>query len=503
MKRKMFRKLMAATLATAMVAGLAGCGDNTDDKPTPSDQPSVSDQPGNAGNDGSGDGEEVSRYPIMKDANGNKYDLGGAEVYVYTWFPEGLVDSPYTDAVNEYREWAQEEYNFTMTWDDSGSWGSFNDFADLASGAKDTEGKLRFYMLPANQTAVYTAMTSNLMWDLSSLLPAGIFEENRFKQNGISDLYQINGEVYACSAQTPEPRTGMWFNATLLEQLTGITADQMYDWQASGEWTWAKFEEICEQIDSNSDANGDDIKDYYAIAGNIGSFISACVRCNGSSFAYLGSDGKLVYNVDSPATMEALEWQNKLRNAPYWYNRPDGTEWDYFFQAFDEEGKFVFLPEQAYLCNSGQRLNQAELPNAGEYGWLMFPIGPSAGGKYVNTYEDNIMAIPKCYTEDEAKTIAAAYSIWYADVIPGYIGYNSRLDGYESGLYHERALNETMARMMSEGANIDTAFMVGKNFTNDPDKDMADIWDTSKSVAECEAAYSSVWKSAIDEFNNK
>lgn len=507
MKREMFRKLMAASLATVMVAGLAGCSNDSN----PSSDAASSNQPSGGNNvvdnsdDASGSGDaEVSKYPIMKDANGNKYDLGGAEVYIYTWFGEGNVDSPYTDALNEYREWAQKEYNFTMTWDNSGSWGSFNDFADLSSGAKDTEGKLRFYMLPAGQSSVYTAMRSGLMWNLSSLLPAGTFEETRFKQNGVSDLYRMNGDVYACTAQSPEPRTGMWFNATLLEQLTGITADDMYDLQAKNEWTWAKFEEICEKIYQNGDTNSDGVQDYFAISGNAGPLISACVRTNGSAFVKLDDSGKLVYMVDSPATQEALEFQRKIRSASYWYNNPDPSgAWDYFFPAFDEEGKFVFLPEQAYLCNNEQRLNQNELPNAGEYGWLMFPIGPSAGGKYVNTYEDNIMAIPKCYTEDEARTIAAAYSIWYADVIPGYIGYNSRLDGYESGLYHERALNETMARMMSEGANIDTGFMTGKNFTNDPDNGNSDIWPIDKSISECEAAFESVWKKAIEDFNNK
>lgn len=508
MKREMFRKLMAASLATVMVAGLAGCGndDNASSGTPSSNQPEGSSNVAdNNSGEPSGDGD-VSPYPIMKDANGNKYDLGGAEVYIYTWFGEGNVDSPYTDALNEYREWAQKEYNFTMTWDNSGSWGSFNDFADLASGAKDTEGKLRFYMLPAQQTPVYTAMTQGLMWNLSSLLPEGTFNERRFTQNGVSDLYQINGDVYACSAQSPEPRTGVWFNATLLEQLTGITADDMYDLQAKGEWTYAKFEEICEKIYQNGDVNSDGVQDYYAVTGNVGGFIRAAVRCNGTDFVKLGDDGKLVYLVDSPATQEALEFQHRVRKAPYWYNNPvtgEDAAWDYFFAAFDEEGKFVFMPEQAYLCNENQRLNQNELPNAGEYGFLMFPIGPSAGGKYVNTYEDNIMAIPKCYTEDEARTIAAAYSIWFADVIPGYIGYNSRLDGYESALVHERALTETMTRMMSEGAYVDTGFMTGKNFTNDPDKNNADIWDTSKSVAECMAAYESVWKTAIDDFNNK
>lgn len=444
--------------------------------------------------------ESVSPYPIMKDAKGNKYDLGGATVYIYSWLDEGESDTPYWDARRKYREWAQKEYNFTMVWTNEGSWDSFNDLADLASGAKDTEGQLRMYMLPANRPEVMTAMKSNLMWNLSSL---GVFDfsERRFKQNGISDLYRMNGNVYACSALPPEPRTGMFFNATLLKQLTGITADEMYDLQAKGEWTWEMFEKICENIYRNGDINGDGVQDIYAIAANTEVLTNALVSSNASTFFKLNSEGKFEYMVDSPATQEALEFNRKIRNAKYYYNRPKGAAQDYYYAAFDEQGKFVFLPDQAYLFNDGQRLNVNELPNAGEYGFLMFPIGPSAGGKHVNTYEDNIMVIPKCYNEAEAKTIAVAYDIYMADVVPGYIGYNFRLDDYEAGVHDYRTLDETLIRMMGEGANIDASALL--DVSPVVGEGNREIWDPSKSVSKVTAEYESMWKSAIEEYNNR
>lgn len=499
MKREMFRKLMAASLATVMVAGLAGCGNDNN----ASSGAASGDQPGNnsvaSGDDGasgSGAGDDVSQYPIMKDANGNKYDLGGAEVSIYTWFGEGRSEGPYQDALDEYREWAQKEYNFTMTWDNSGNWGMHNDFADLASGVKDTEGKLRMYMLPGSQATVVTAMHGNLMWNLSSL---GVFDfnEHRWTVNGVSDLYRMNGDVYACAAGAPEPRTGLFFNATLLEQLTGITADDMYDLQKNNQWTWEKMEEICEQIYQNGDTNGDDVQDIYAIAGNVGYLYNEFMHSNNAMLFELGSDGKFVYRAGDPATVKALEFQLKLRTAPYWLNQADGQEWDYFYDAFDQQGTIVFIPEQAYHINEGNQFNQNDETNTGEYGFLMFPKGPDAPKDYfINSYTDNIMAIPKCYSEEEAKIIAAAYNIWTADVIPGYIGYNSRLDGYENGVYHARALNETLARMMSEGAFIDTSSLLpGVN---------TDVFnDTSKTISEILAENESAWKAAIDEFNSK
>lgn len=504
MKREMFRKLMAASLATVMVAGLAGCGnDNNASSGAPS-----GDQPGNnnsvaSGDDnpsGSGDGE-VSKYPIMKDANGNKYDLGGAKVYLYSWFDEGELDTPYWRAVNEYREWAQNEYNFTFEWKGgAGGWGDFNNLGEIAQGTFYETKELAMIMLPdASFNIVLSAADQNLLWDLNSL---GVFDfsEERWTRNGVSDLFKAGGGVYACATSFPEPRGTMFFNATLLQNLTGITPDDMYDLQAKNEWTWDKFKEICEKIYQNGDTDGDGVQDYYAIAGNGRTFTSMSMYSNNTSYLDLGADGKFIYRADAPATLEALEFQREVRRAPYWYNNPDTSEdaaWDYFFSAFDDQGKFVFLPDEAYQINSGQRLIATDDTNAGEYGMLMFPMGPSAGGKYINCYHDNINVIPKCYTEDEAKTIAAAFQIIYADVIPGFIGYNPRLDGYEEGVYHERALNETLARMMSENAFIDSGKLL-------PGLDTSAAFDnTDNTVSESLAAVESIWKTAIDEYNNR
>lgn len=443
----------------------------------------------------------VYSYAVQTDANGNVYDLGGAEIYIYTWFDESTAATYHTNFLKDYQKWAQETYNFTMIWDDSGSPEGYNDLADLASGARGTEGRLRFYMLPANRPEVIAAMKSNLIWNLSSL-DVFDFSEHRFKQNGISDLYQINGDVFACSALPPEPGTGMFFNATLLEQITGITADDMYHLQDKDQWTWEKFEEICELIYQNGDIDGDGVQDIYAVAGNTRLFTNACVYSNNTSFFRLGSDGKFTYLVDSPATLEALEFQRRVRVAPYWYNNPDpADEEDSFYPAFDEQGKFVFLPDRTYLFSAGQRLNVNEEPNAGEYGFLMFPIGPNAGGRYINAHEDCIMAIPKCYTEEEAKTIAIAYNLWYADVLSNAVVYIDDSAVHEAGLFHERTFR-TLARMRNEGTFIDTgALLPGVDvITGD---DGGEVWDPSKSISQVIAEFGPTWKKAVNDYNKK
>lgn len=504
MKREMFRKLMAASLATVMVAGLAGCGndDNASSGASGSNQPSNGSEVVDNSSEASGSGDDVSPYPIMTDANGNKYDLGGAQVYIYSWFGEGVLDTPYWRAVNEYREWAQKEYNFTFEWKGgAGGWGDFQHLGEIAQGTFYENRELSMVMLPdASFNTVLSAAEQNLLWDLNSL---GVFDfsETRWTQNGVSDLFKTGGGVYACATGTPEPRGGVFFNATLLQDLTGITPDDLYDLQAKNEWTWDKFMEICEQIYQKGDTDGDGVQDVYALAANGRTVTSMAMYSNNTSYFNLKDDGKFEYRADSPATLEALEFQRELRRAPYWYNNPntnsDGSDWDYFYEAFDLQGKYVFLVDEAYQMNTDQRLSATDSENAGEYGFLMFPMGPSAGGKYINCYHDNILVLPKCYNEDEAKTIAAAIQIIYADVIPGFIGYNPRLDGYESGVYHQRVLDETLTRIMSENAFIDSGKLL-------PGLDTAAAFDdNSKTVSEALAAVESQWKTAIDEYNNK
>lgn len=504
MKREMFRRLMAASLATVMVAGFAGCGDNTD-QPEGSSSPQPTGSQGETPDGGNNpDGGEVSKYPIMKDADGNKYDLGGATVKLYSWFGEGSdLDTPYWREANAYREWAQQEYNFTFEWDNAaGGWGDFQHLGEIAQGTFYQEDELAMVMLPdASFSLVLAAAEQNLLWDMDSL---GVFDfsEERWTRNGVSDLFKAGSGVYACAVQFPEPRGGMFFNATLLKQLTGIEPDYLYDLQAKGEWTWAKFEEICEQIWQNADTNSDGVADYYAVCANGRYMTSMAMYSNNTSYFELGADGKFVYRADAPATLEALEWQRKIRMAPYWCPNPfppeeAGTHWDYFYEAFDVRGEYVFLVDEAYQMNDNQQLRATDENNAGEYGFLLFPMGPSSGNKYINCYHDNILVLPKCYTEDEAKTIAKAFEIIFADVVPGFIGYNPRLDGYEAGVYHERALNETLTRMMSENAFIDSGKLI-------PNLDTAAAFDdNSKTISEALAAVETQWKTAIDEYNNK
>ena len=88
MKREMFRKLMAASLATVMAMSMAGCGseDAGASSAESSTESSVAESSSTESTEASSVEEDVNPYPILTDENGNVYDLGGMEIVIRDWW---------------------------------------------------------------------------------------------------------------------------------------------------------------------------------------------------------------------------------------------------------------------------------------------------------------------------------------------------------------------------------------------------------------------------------
>lgn len=469
MKRKMFRKLMAASLATAMVVGMAGCGngggdeggsstpsESTPDSTSQESEPAGADESQPTGGEGEGEGE-VSKYPVLTDENGNVYDLGGMEIKIWSWFEDNPTEDEYGEAQTEWREWIQDTYNFTLTQEALGSWGDCpQSFVDYVTTGGDENN---YIFIGHSGAEMIAAMKNGLMYDVATL-DCLDFSERKFQLSGQCNQFSKGDSVYAFATGYPEPRSGVFFNTRLLEETTGMTADDLYDLQKNNEWTWDKFEEIMKAIQAGGDTNNDGVQDIYAWCGNKGSFTTSSVYSNGGAYFEL-EDGKYVCKLEDPKTMKGLQWaDDMIKN--YLYPQPEGTEWNYFFDAFIKEGKFVFMPEDVYNMQPGNDLNTME----DDFGLLMFPIGPDADG-YVNAYADNVITLPGCYDADRAWKIMFAYNLW-TDDIPGFEDYNGRLNGYTNCVRDLRALDETLARMMSEGGRVKyDDFIPGINMGDD------------------------------------
>ena len=68
------------------------------------------------------------------------------------------------------------------------------------------------------------------------------FSEEKWNQQ-VKDIMTYKDGIYGMSTEM-EPRAGIFYNKRMFEE-AGIDPEEPYNLQASGEWTWAKFEEYC------------------------------------------------------------------------------------------------------------------------------------------------------------------------------------------------------------------------------------------------------------------
>ncbi len=448
MKSKMFKKLMAASLATVMSVGLLACGGDagTEATPTPAPQTGGETTGGETtggdttGGDTTGGEEDLGSSTVLIDpATGKPYDLGGMEIIVRDWWsdPNAEPANEFQIAKQEYIDEIEATYNFTITQMAISDWASAPaDFVDYVTTGGDENN---YVFILREDAATTSAMAQGLMYDLGSL-DCLDFSEAKFQSNKLHEQFTKNGKINCMYMGYSEPRTGMYFNKRLLEE-AGIDPESIYDMQADGTWTWDAWTDLMSKVQRDIDSDG--VIDVYGFDANYGMPVSSAVYSNGSEYVGLGDDGKYVYKFEDAATVEALEWMvDCFKN--YAVVRPADAQWDYYKQAFIN-GECAFMPEDAYCANESGWITQ-EMTD--EIGFVMFPKGPQATD-YTNVWSNNPAAIPGCYDADRAWKIAFAYNL-YTDDVPGYENYVD-LSQYRNGCMDFRTIDETINMMLTKG----------------------------------------------------
>ncbi len=377
-----------------------------------------------------------SNYKVLRDANGNVYDLGGMEIVIRDWWSTGETWEPenqYEAAQLEYWDWIQKTYNFKITSLAISDWESAPaDFIAYVTAGGD-EHNYAFQL--RDDPAMAIAARAGLMYDLNSLNCLD-FTADEYQRNKTHEQYSFDGKIFAMSSGYSEPRTGIWFNKRLLKE-AGINPDSIYDMQAKGTWTWKAWTDLMAKVQKDTD--GDGVIDVFGFDANYGVPVSAAVYSNGSEYVGL-ENGKYVYKFEDPATVEALEWISDTMTK-YAVTRPASAQWDYYRQAFID-GQCAFVPDDVYMGDYWGMMDD-------EVGFVMFPKGPKASD-YVNCWSNNPVVIPACYDAERAWKIAFAYDLYNADV-PGYEGYVD--NSFYSSFYHmdSRSVNETVPMMQAKG----------------------------------------------------
>lgn len=461
MRRPMAKKVLAASMAAAMTMSVAACGETAAPAAStaePAAEPAASvEEVAPAAEE-----EEVDKYTVLKDANGNVYDLGGLEITIRDWWSNDdpvEAKTDYEEAVQDYREWIQEKYNFKVHTVTMGDWASCGqDFVDYVS----TGGDDNYYVwtvYSGNGTLLSAAQTG-LCYDLSTL-DCLDFNDKKYTDNNVHKLFSFDGGIYGMHAGPSEPRGGLYFNKRLLTE-AGVNPDDIYDMQANDTWTWDAWEEILKQV--QRDVDNDGTIDVRGLCCNNGVATAEAVFSNGGCYVSQDADGNFVNELNNPNTVEALEWILGIFQKYDWDGEnEDGSvgAWD-FYQGQFKNGGAAFLAEHQYAATPGQLFYDME----DELGFVMFPKGPH--GKLMQTGQDNVYVIPGCYDAEKAWACAFAFDLWN-EYIPGYEDFNPYINTTRTGNFDTRACEETVP-LMGANSTVELQTIVPNNdkFMNEP-----------------------------------
>ncbi len=489
MKSKMFKKLMAAVIATTMTASLAACTGNGGESTDAQGSSSSESKPATQSSDvASSSSEEVGGYTVLKDANGNVYNLGGMEIIIRDWWSgDGTPKEPtnaFEEAQAEYWDWIQETYNFTIKQMAISDWGSApQDFVDYVSSGGDSSN---YVFTLRNDAALISAMSTGLCYDLSTI-DCLDFSSQKFQANLLHKQYSKGGKIYAMYAGPSEPRTGIFFNKRLLKE-AGIDPDSLYDMQKNGTWTWDAFIDLCDQV--QKDNNNDGVIDVWACNANDGLLTEAAVYSNGGEFVGQDASGKYVYKLEDANTLEGLEFANKIFKN-YWEKEPEDAAWDYYKNSF-LDGNYVFCFDQAYCAQETGPFHDMD----DDFGFVMFPKGPQKND-YTNCWDNNPACIPACYDADRAWKIAFAWNLYTNDV-PGYEDSDAWKANYYNSYRDTRAVDETLTMMRSKG--MITYHGVIPNMQFGPELTWV-VGPFSGPISEVVSSISDTWKAYIADAN--
>ncbi len=281
--------------------------------------------------------------------------------------------------------------------------------------------------------SVAEPLEKGMFYDLATLDELDFSEEKW--NDSVREHMTVGDSIYGMKIGVTESGGGVIFNKRLFEE-AGLDPNLPYDLQASGEWTWSKFEELCEIL--TRDTDGDGQTDVYATVSQGAATIQCLVASTGSGFVEKDEKGVLHNNLESEEVTEALNFAVDLYQKGYEMPQPKDSQWDYFISAF-QEGKaamqFNGIESCAPLSYYGDAMED-------EVGFVM-PPKPDGADNYHSYLCDDVFVIPSCYDAEIAGNIAYAYNL-YVDMIISEEGMEGWRDKYYYYFEDERAVEETL-----------------------------------------------------------
>ena len=158
------------------------------------------------------------------------------DIIIYDWFTADQEDnedaSAYDEAREEYLDWIQSTYNFTIKQKAMTSWAdSPEDFSNYAA----TGGDENYIFCLYQGGALMSAEANGLLYDLSTL-DCLDFSDSKWESSVAQLMTTSDGKVYGMRAIPHEATAGIYFNKRLLQE-AGIDPESIYELQRNKEWT--------------------------------------------------------------------------------------------------------------------------------------------------------------------------------------------------------------------------------------------------------------------------
>ncbi len=441
------KKLLALTLVLALCLSIAACTQGEVSGDTPG-------QPTQESTEGAAVTQQIT-------------DFDGYDFVVADWYSAeetGVFSTSWEEFVYNHRKDVEAQYNLTYTRKNIALTGNYTELVPAKLMAKDKDVSMYYFF----EGYVVPTVSQNLLWDLREL---SSFDENDPKWDKISmNTFTFGDSIYAVDYATREPLMGMFYNKRILEE-AGLDPDLPYDLQKNGQWTWSKFEELCQLTTKDTDKDG--ITDTWGVGSTYGNLSLFAAWSNNAAFVTRDENGKFVDGTTDPAFLEAMEWLQNLASKGWLYVYRTGGAGEDALQAF-QNGQIAFLPYNFWLTEE-PTLTQSK----DEWGWVYLPYGPSAEGLTMCAQSYGY-GIPKNFTKEEAEMIFQAFDK-LTDITVDGASNDWTVDGAEeyqdtfwmevigNSVQDSRAVEETLYDMMfnSDKVMLDAVRMVpGFNYTN-------------------------------------
>ncbi|NLO09231.1 MAG: extracellular solute-binding protein [Clostridiales bacterium] len=415
--KKIFSLILISTM---LIFALTACSNGGDDAgaPDPTKAPTAPAED---------EADKEDEVPATPTPTPEPKDLKGTTIVIADWWTTDPNPEPKNQREEDtlrYREEFMDEYNFTITRENIGTFGDYTEIMVASIMAGDPAADI--FTMHAEHVAA--PLTQGLLYPLDTLENFDFTEEKWNPQ--IRDMLTMDGNVYGMATGRMEPRLGIFWNKRLFEE-AGIDPDLPYELQAKDEWTWEALEDLAKR--NTRDTDNDTIPDVYGIASFSKDWFRGCVFSNDAKFIGL-KDGKFYNATSEPNFLEALEWGYSIYEKGYYHPLPEdyATRWDWFIEEF-KSGSVAMQCAEQYKVNTWADMED-------DWGFVIFPKGPK--GEMMTAFTENSIVMPVTLDKDRAEDVAFAYNL-YTEITPGYEDEDWKLQYYP--LFRDiRAVEETL-----------------------------------------------------------